>query len=134
MSKKVENKRGVVARKVKGFRDIDSNLNQLKWKIINAASEVYKSYGFEHWETPVLMDAVVMNPPFHRGKAGDPGLGQAFIQSAARNMKPTGKLWMVANRHLPYEETIASLFAKVIDLGGNQRFKLICAERPKRRR
>ncbi|MEO9895620.1 MAG: class I SAM-dependent methyltransferase [Paracoccaceae bacterium] len=86
------------------------------------------------WETPVLMDAVVMNPPFHRGKAGDPGLGQAFIQSAARNMKPTGKLWMVANRHLPYEDTIASLFAKVIDLGGNQRFKLICAERPKRRR
>ena len=87
-----------------------------------------------HWETPVLMDAVVMNPPFHRGKAGDPGLGQAFIQSAARNMKPTGKLWMVANRHLPYEETIASLFAKVNDLGGNHRFKLICAERPKRRR
>ena len=54
MSKKVENKRGVVARKVKGFRDIDANLSQLKWKIINAASEVYKSYGFEHWETPVL--------------------------------------------------------------------------------
>lgn len=54
MSKKVENKRGVVARKVKGFRDIDPNLNQLKWKIINAASEVYKKYGFEHWDTPVL--------------------------------------------------------------------------------
>lgn len=54
MSKKVENKRGVVARKVKGFRDIDANLNQLKWKIINAASEVYKKYGFEHWDTPVL--------------------------------------------------------------------------------
>ena len=54
MSKKVENKRGVVARKVKGFRDIDANLNQLKWKIINAASEVYRKYGFEHWETPVI--------------------------------------------------------------------------------
>ncbi|MEM6964601.1 MAG: histidine--tRNA ligase [Bacteroidota bacterium] len=51
---KVENKRGVVARKVKGFRDIDPSLNQLKWKIINAASEVYRKYGFEHWDTPVL--------------------------------------------------------------------------------
>ncbi len=87
-----------------------------------------------NWETPVLADAVVMNPPFHRGKTGDPGLGQSFIQAAARSMKPTGKLWMVANRHLPYEETVASLFAKVNDLGGDQRFKLICAERPKRRR
>ena len=54
MPKKVENKRGVVARKVKGFRDIDANLNQLKWKIINKASEVYRKYGFEHWDTPVL--------------------------------------------------------------------------------
>ena len=53
-NKKGENKRGIVARKVKGFRDIDPNLNQLKWKIINAASEVYKKYGFEHWDTPVL--------------------------------------------------------------------------------
>ena len=52
--KQVENKRGVVARKVKGFRDIDPSLNQLKWKIINAASDVYKKYGFEHWDTPVL--------------------------------------------------------------------------------
>ena len=54
MSKKVENKRGVVARKVKGFRDIDASLNQLKWKIINSASEVYKKYGFEHWDTPII--------------------------------------------------------------------------------
>ena len=54
MAKQVENKRGVVARKVKGFRDIDPSLNQLKWKIVNAASEVYKKYGFEHWDTPVL--------------------------------------------------------------------------------
>jgi len=54
MAKKVENKRGVVARKVKGFRDINPSLNQLKWKIINAAGDVYRKYGFEHWDTPVL--------------------------------------------------------------------------------
>lgn len=49
-----KNERGVFPRKVKGFRDIDSGLNQLRWKIVNAAAEVYRSYGFEHWETPVL--------------------------------------------------------------------------------
>ena len=86
------------------------------------------------WTAPDPLDGVVMNPPFHKGKAGDPGLGQAFIARAARMLKPSGRLWMVANRHLPYEETVASLFANVIDLGGDTRFKLICAERPKRRR
>ncbi len=49
-----EKQRGIVPRKVKGFRDIDPNLNQLKRKIIESASKVYQSYGFEHWDTPVL--------------------------------------------------------------------------------
>lgn len=53
-NKMVENKRGVYPRKVKGFRDIDSGLNQLRWKIIEAAGKVYKSYGFEQWDTPIL--------------------------------------------------------------------------------
>ncbi len=48
------NKRGIVPRKIKGFREIDPNLNRVRWKIINAASKVYKLYGFEHWDTPVV--------------------------------------------------------------------------------
>ena len=47
-------KRGIIPRKIKGFRDIDANLNELRQRIIQAAAQVYKSYGFEHWETPVL--------------------------------------------------------------------------------
>lgn len=46
--------RGIVPRKIKGFRDIDASLSQLKWQIINSASKIYKKYGFEHWDTPVL--------------------------------------------------------------------------------
>lgn len=47
-------KRGIVPRKIKGFRDIDPGLNQLRWSIIDGAKKVYQSYGFEHWDTPVL--------------------------------------------------------------------------------
>jgi histidyl-tRNA synthetase len=47
-------KRGIVPRKIKGFRDIDPSLNQLKWAIVDGAKKVYKAYGFEHWDTPVL--------------------------------------------------------------------------------
>lgn len=46
--------RGVIPKKIKGFRDIDPDLNQLRWKIIIAASEVYKKFGFEQWDTPIL--------------------------------------------------------------------------------
>ncbi len=45
---------GLYPRKVKGFRDIDPNLNALRWHIINKATEIYRRYGFEHWDTPVL--------------------------------------------------------------------------------
>lgn len=93
-----------------------------------------------HWEDATVwtpedkVDAVVMNPPFHTGRAADPSLGRAFIQAAARVLKPHGALWMVANRHLPYEETLTNSFAKVVDLDGDARFKLVRAERPKRTR
>lgn len=50
----MKNNKGLVPRKIKGFRDIDPNLNQIKWKIINSASKVYKLYGFEHWDTPIV--------------------------------------------------------------------------------
>lgn len=46
--------RGIVPRKIKGFRDIDPSLNQLRWTIVDGARKVYEAYGFEHWDTPVL--------------------------------------------------------------------------------
>jgi histidyl-tRNA synthetase len=46
--------RGIVPRKIKGFRDIDPNLIRIRQHIVNAASAVYKLYGFEHWDTPVI--------------------------------------------------------------------------------
>jgi 16S rRNA (guanine1207-N2)-methyltransferase len=86
------------------------------------------------WAPPHKVDAVVTNPPFHTGRAADPSLGRAFIVAAARMLAPHGALWMVANRHLPYEDTLTTHFAKVVDLGGDARFKLVRAERPKRAR
>ncbi len=52
--------RGIVPRKIKGFRDIDADQNELRQHIIRAASAVYRSYGFEHWDTPVLEYADVI--------------------------------------------------------------------------
>lgn len=86
------------------------------------------------WSPRASLDAVVMNPPFHAGRKGVPELGQAFIANAAAALKPTGHLWMVANRHLPYEETLRAHFGRVEEFGGNGRFKLLHAAKPSRKR
>ncbi|MBK4217169.1 class I SAM-dependent methyltransferase [Paracoccus caeni] len=70
------------------------------------------------------VNGVIMNPPFHDGRTADPRLGGDFIAAAARLLTGAGRLWMVANRHLPYETMLASHFAQVQELGGDSRFKV----------
>ncbi|WP_137701343.1 class I SAM-dependent methyltransferase [Marimonas lutisalis] len=86
------------------------------------------------WMPDAPVDAVVMNPPFHEGRKGVPELGQQFIAAAARMLAPGGRLWMVANRHLPYEKALHAHFREVEEIGGDTRFKLFRAARPSRTR
>lgn len=95
-----------------------------------------------HWadattfRLPEPVNAVVMNPPFHETRSPDPHLGARFIRAAAGLLTGAGRLWMVANRHLPYEAALAEHFADVAEIGGDARFKIISATgagRPRRR-
>lgn len=100
--------------------------------------------GFENWDAQwadatkdggtALYDFVVMNPPFHVGRADAASLGQDFIRAAAKALKTGGQLWLVANRHLPYEQVLGDCFKAhemLEDAGG---YKIIRAEKPKRKR
>lgn len=62
------------------------------------------------------LDFVVTNPPFHDGGAEDQSLGRSFIRRAAEALRPGGALWLVANRHLPYEGVLKPLFRHVTPL------------------
>lgn len=79
-------------------------------------------------------DAVVTNPPFHDGRRGVPDLGRAFIRSAARLLSRQGTLLLVANRHLPYEQTLSEAFMEVNEIGADPRYKLFRATRPRGQR
>lgn len=84
------------------------------------------------WQPEARADTVVMNPPFHTGRTADPDLGRAFIATAARALKPSGSLWMVANRHLLYEAALTQRFKHVDEIAGDTRFKILRARHPVR--
>jgi 16S rRNA (guanine1207-N2)-methyltransferase len=79
-----------------------------------------------------LVETVVMNPPFHTSRAADLALGVSFIRAARRMLAPDGVLWMVANRHLPYDAVLNELFLTVEDAGGDGAFRVIRAAKPRR--
>lgn len=100
------------------------------WRNLSDPRAVFHWADATTWGAARSVDAVVMNPPFHTGRAADPGLGRAFIAAAARLLKPQGSLWMVANRHLAYEGALRENFRNLDEIGGDSAFKLYHASRP----
>lgn len=74
-------------------------------------------------------DWVIMNPPFHSGRAAEPELGKRFIEVAASTLPRGGRLLMVANRNLPYEKVLEKEFRKFEKLTEREGFKVIEATR-----
>lgn len=71
-------------------------------------------------------DVIVCNPPFHtQHRADRPDIGRRFIAVAAQALKPGGRLWLVANRHLPYEAVLTESFGSVRTVAQQQGFKII---------
>lgn len=74
---------------------------------------------------PRRYDAIVTNPPFHDGRADRTDLGQGFIKAAAGALVPGGRLLLVANRHLPYEATLAASLKAVKLVAEEDRYKIL---------
>ncbi|MFT4179903.1 MAG: methyltransferase [Thermomonas sp.] len=71
-------------------------------------------------------EAIVCNPPFHAlGRGERPDIGRAFIAAAASALQPRGSLWLVANRHLPYEDALGTGFAQVRIVAQQGGFKIV---------
>jgi 16S rRNA (guanine1207-N2)-methyltransferase len=81
---------------------------------------------------PNSYDFIVTNPPFHATqKTGRPDIGQRFIAAAAEALKPAGRLWLVANRHLPYEQALNANFGNMRTVAERDGFKVIEAVKSK---
>jgi 16S rRNA (guanine1207-N2)-methyltransferase len=78
-------------------------------------------------------DVIVCNPPFHtHARADRPDIGRRFIAAAAHALLPGGRLWLVANRHLPYEQALGAGFERVRIVTQQHGFKIVEALKAKR--
>ncbi len=115
----------------------ECHLIEAEWDALQAARlNVADPRARFHWadatafEPEAPFDLVLANPPFHRGRDADPEIGRAFLRAAARMLAPRGALWCVANRHLPYERTLAEAFAETREVAGDPAYKVLTAARP----
>lgn len=110
---------------------IEAEARALELARINLAQYADRADLRFHWldvtrGLPGRYDVIVSNPPFHaQGRADRPDLGRRFIEIAAASLKPRGRLWIVANRHLPYESALAAGFAQVRTVAERGGFKVI---------
>jgi 16S rRNA (guanine1207-N2)-methyltransferase len=109
-------------------------------RALDMARQNLATYGDKvgfHWldatkPIPGPYDAIISNPPFHATDRADRhDIGKAFIVSAARALVSGGQMWLVANRHLPYEETLNSVFKSVSVAAENGYYKVFRAVGPK---
>ncbi len=109
---------------------VDSNLRALKSAQANITSPKTKFFWLD-LKTDVLtfknFDHVIMNPPFHTGRKVNFGLGLTFLGIANQILRKGGILWMVFNRELPYEKSIASLFSNYDLINQTKNYKIIKA-------
>lgn len=82
---------------------------------------------------PDEYDVIVTNPPFHAQRGTDrPDIGKRFIAVAADSLRSGGKLWLVANRHLPYEAVLSDNFGSVRTVVQRHGYKIVEAVRSRK--
>lgn len=118
---------------VKALHNLDADwraLEMCRKNLTEVKSDAFVEYAWEDLTQKTMLqnlDFIVMNPPFHEGKLVDISIGEGFIISAAHSLKRGGRLFMVANRQLPYEPVLQQNFSDVQKPCEGQGFKVFCA-------
>lgn len=81
---------------------------------------------------PDSYDAVITNPPFHRGKEEDPGLLAEVIRGARRVLCSGGALTLVTQRRIRLEKIMEDSFARVSVLARDPIFSVWEGRRPRK--
>ncbi len=69
-------------------------------------------------------DLILLNPPFHQQFAIDETLGWRLLEQSVQALSDSGRVWLVVNRHLRYDQRIKDLFEQSSVLASNRKFVL----------
>lgn len=121
----------VQVKKMYIFDADDSALQCTKENLKQYEKNVEINYRWQDLTLPVNnikpLDWIVMNPPFHKSKEMSVDVGIKFVETAARLLRKGGRLYMVANAHLPYERILENNFSENEKIVEEQGFKVFLA-------
>lgn len=109
--------------------DIDAfaiRSSQLNSARLNLPATILASDGLSNLEGK--FDYLFSNPPFHLGKGTDYEFARRLFSEAHQHLTRDGQMWIVANRHLPYEDWAAEQFRQVEIMVQDKGFKLLCVQ------
>lgn len=69
-------------------------------------------------------DLILCNPPFHLQQTVDDFAGRRLLEQAAETMPAGGRLCVVANRHLNYQQMLRRRFSQVELFAENPKFRI----------
>jgi len=95
-------------------------------QIGNAA--VYAGDGLEALPGTTF-DLIATNPPFHLGRRQTTEIARRFIAMSAGALRAGGRLYVVANRFLPYERDMLEAFGDLREVAGDRCYKVLQAIR-----
>lgn len=119
------------ARRGKKVTGIDASWSAVAATQIGAAEtgvelDTYWADGTE--ELPEhSFDAIVTNPPFHRGTAKDSDATLALFDDARRLLRPGGQLWCVYNSHLPWRKELNMRLGRTRVVAQNPHYTVACS-------
>lgn len=100
---------------------------QLTLEANQMQAKVYPSDGLAH--IVGKFDAIIANPPFHDGLESTTNIATTFVNMSEKALNSKGIWQIVANRHLPYSDAIASAFGGFSVPAENNKFKLYACKK-----
>lgn len=127
---------GVIAKKILTSKNIthvtllelDRRAKEASEKNIDDSRRTIFWGDIKKFEFSNVFDFVVTNPPFHVGGIENQSLGKKFIQRSGEILK-NGSAYIVANRHLPYEDVVEQYFSSYKIFAENNAYKIIEAKK-----
>ena len=90
-------------------------------------AHVILSDGVSAIEDSDPFDVVITNPPFHQGREVDLEVTREFVDGARRVTRPGGRLFLVANRFIRYDDLMRDIFGNVEVAQADRSYQVLTA-------